>query len=584
MSDDKSSKVAELTQRRGFYWPAWEIYGGVAGLYDLGPLGLELKNKILELWRKVLIRPLQRFVLEIETPILTPYKVLEASGHVENFTDPIVECTKCGRKFRADHLIEEATGIKVEGLSPEDLTKIIKENNIRCPVCGGELGEVKQFLLLFQTQIGPYEGNKGFLRPETAQGAFVNFKRVYQFNRERLPLGIAQIGRVGRNEISPRQGLLRLREFTIAEIEFFIDPLNPGKPPLDLNNKIRLLPWELQKEGIREPVEVTVGEALERGWIINEWMAYWMLKAKELLNRLGIKDEDQYFEEKGPEERAHYSSQTYDQLVKTERYGWMEVSGHAYRGDYDLSRHITYSGKDLYAIRRLKEPKVIRRKVIRVNKRELGIRFKSKAKEILEKLKNLDPEEVERELSEKGFIVLDDVKLERGLIWIEEVEEKVTVERFVPHVVEPSFGVERLLYVTLEHAYKEKDGRIVLSLPREVAPIQAVVLPLLEEEKLKSKALEVFETLSKDFRVEYDEKGSIGRRYARWDEVGVPLAITIDFQTLEDDTVTLRDRDSWKQVRVKVSQLREKVEEFLKGKPLEELGVPVKKEENSDSE
>ncbi len=574
---DKASKVADLAQRRGFYWPAWEIYGGVAGFYDLGPLGKELKNKIIELWKKVLMRPLQRIIVEMETPIITPYKVLEASGHVENFTDPVVECKKCGRKFRADHLIEEKLGIKVEGLSPEDLTKIIRENDIRCPVCGGELGEVRPFLLLFQTQIGPYEGDKGFIRPETAQGAFVNFKKVYQYMREKLPFGIAQIGRVGRNEISPRQGLLRLREFTIAEIEFFFDPENPGKPPLDYDAKIRLLPWELAKEGRKEPVEVTIREALEKGWIINEWMAYWMLKAKELLNKLGIKDEDQFFEEKSPEERAHYSSQTYDQLVRTERYGWMEVSGHAYRGDYDVSRHIKYSGKDLYAFRKYKEPKVVKVKVVKWNARELGIRFKRKAKEIMEALRKMDPEEVERQLQEKGYVEVAGEKVEKGLIWVEEREEKVTGERFVPHVVEPSFGVERLLYVTLEHALREKEGRLVLSLPRYLAPVEAVVLPLLEEEPLIEKAQEVWQLLADaGFRVEYDEKGSIGRRYARYDEIGVPAAITIDFQTLEDNTVTLRDRDTWKQVRVKIEELPEKLRKFLyEGSPIEELGEPV---------
>ncbi len=571
--DDKSAKVADLAQRRGFYWPAWEIYGGVAGFYDLGPLGKELKNKIIELWKKVLVHPLQRNIVEMETPIITPYKVLEASGHVENFTDPIVECTKCGRKFRADHLIEEATGLKVEGLSPSDLTKIIRENNIKCPVCGGELGEVKEFLLLFQTQIGPYEGDKGFIRPETAQGAFVNFKRVYQYMRERLPFGIAQIGRVGRNEISPRQGLLRLREFTIAEIEFFMDPLNPGKPPLDYNAKIRLLPWELAKQGQKEPVEVTIKEALEKGWIINEWMAYWMLKAKELVEKLGIPDEYQYFEEKSPEERAHYSSQTYDQLVKTDRYGWMEVSGHAYRGDYDVSRHIKYSGKDLYAFRKYKEPRKVKVKVIRWNAKELGIRYRSKAKEIMQKLKEMDPEEVERSLLEKGYVEVDGEKIEKGMVWVEEREELVSGERFVPHVVEPSFGVERLLYVTLEHAYKEKDGRVILALPRYLAPIQAVVLPLLEEEALVNKAKEVWEMLANEgFRVEYDEKGSIGRRYARFDEIGVPAAITVDFQTLEDNTVTLRDRDTWNQIRVKIEDLPKVLREFIeKGKELEEL-------------
>jgi len=401
---DKTERLWDLAQRRGFYWRSWEIYGGVAGFYDLGPLGKELKDKIIEVWKKVLVYPLQDKVIEIETPVITPYIVLKASGHVDNFTDPIVECKSCKRKFRADHLIEEQTGEKVEGLTAEELTRIIHERRIRCPVCGGELSEVKPFLLLFQTQIGPYEGNKGFIRPETAQGAFVNFKKVYQLLREKLPLGIAQIGRVGRNEISPRQGLLRLREFTIAEIEFFIDPQSEEKPPIDMNAKIRLLPWELAKKGMKEPVEVTVKEALEKGWIIHPWMAYWMLKAQELLERLGIPFEAQFFEEKSPEERAHYSSQTYDQLVKTERYGWIEVSGHAYRGDYDLSGHMKFSGQDLRAFRGYKEPKVIKVKKVNVDMRIIGQKFKEKAKIIKEKITHMDPEEVSKELESKGFV------------------------------------------------------------------------------------------------------------------------------------------------------------------------------------
>ncbi len=569
---NKSDKVMDLAQRRGFYWRSWEIYGGVAGFYDLGPLGKELKDKIIELWKEVLIRPMQDKVVEMETPIITPYIVLKASGHVDNFTDPIVECKSCGRKFRADHLIEESIGKKVEGLPPEELTKIIRENNIRCPVCGGELSDVKPFLLLFQTQIGPYEGDKGFIRPETAQGAFVNFKRVYQLMREKLPLGIAQIGRVGRNEISPRQGLLRLREFTIAEIEFFIDPESKEMPPLDLNAKIRILPWELAKDGRKEPIEVTIKEALEKKWIIHPWMAYWMLKAQELLERLGIPKEKQFFEEKSPEERAHYSSQTYDQLVYTERFGWIEVSGHAYRGDYDLSRHIEFSGQDLRAFRRYKEPKIIKvKKVIPIMK-VIGIKFKEKAKDIQKALMELSPEIIEKELEEKGYVEVLGEKITKDMIVIKEEEKKVFGEHFIPHVVEPSFGVERLLYVTLEHALKEKDGRTILSLPRYLAPIEAVVLPLLEEEALITKAKEIWNMLvNEGFRVAYDETGSIGRRYARWDEVGVPAAVTVDFQTLEDETVTLRDRDTWEQVRVKISELPTALRRFLKGETLEKL-------------
>ncbi len=569
----KVDKVMDLAQRRGFYWRSWDIYGGVAGFYDLGPLGKELKDRIIELWREVLVRPIQDKVVELETPFITPYIVLKASGHVDNFTDPIVECKACGRKFRADHLIEEAINEKVEGLSVEELTKIIKEKNIRCPVCGGELGEVKPFLLLFQTQIGPYEGDRGFIRPETAQGAFVNFKRVYQLKRERLPLGIAQIGRVGRNEISPRQGLLRLREFTIAEIEFFIDPQSEEGPPLDMDATLRLLPWELAKKGQKEPVEVKVRDALEKGWIVNPWMAYWMLKAQELLERLGVPREKQFFEEKSPEERAHYSSQTYDQLVYTERYGWIEVSGHAYRGDYDLSRHMEFSGQDLRAFRRYKTPKIVKVKRVIPNMRILGTRLKSKAKEVQKALEEMDPDTIVREIEKKGFIEVLGEKITKDMIIIKEDEKKVYGEHFIPHVVEPSFGIERLLYVTLEYAVREKEGRTILSLPRYLAPVEVVVLPLLEkEEPLVTKAKEVWKMLvSEGFRVEYDDSGNIGRRYARWDEVGVPAAVTIDFQTLEDDTVTVRDRDSWEQVRVKISELPRTLRAYLKGRGLREL-------------
>lgn len=579
---DLYDKLVELAKRRGFFWPSYEIYGGVSGFYDLGPLGVAVKNKILEKWRKFFILDHADHVVEIESPVIGPAKVYEASGHVEHFTDPIVECMKCGRKFRADHLIEERLGINAEGVSPEEMTRIIREKGLACPVCGGPLGEVRLFNLLFKTQIGPYEGDVGYIRPELAQGMFVAFKRVFESMRGRIPLGIAQIGKVGRNEISPRQGMIRLREFTIAEMEYFIDPADPeGSCPFFKRKagvKMRLLTCEAKKSGA-EPVEVTVEEAVSKGLIMHPCLAYWMAVAQEFVESLGVPSENIMFEEKCPEERAHYSSQTFDQLVKVSRWGWVEVSGHSYRGDYDLSRHMKYSGADLTVFKRYPEPRIVKRKRVLVNKAIIGRMYRSEAPKVLEAVNRANPEEIERQLKAGGAIKVEGYEIPADAVKIVEVEEKVTGEKYVPHVVEPSFGVERLLYVALEYAYREREGRVILSLPRDIAPIHAVVLPLLEnDEKLVEKAVEVRDLLRKSgFHVILDKSGSIGRRYARADEAGIPAAVTIDYQTLEDRSVTLRDRDSWKQVRVPLESLPEVLRRFIYyGARLEDLGEPVK--------
>ncbi len=568
---DKYEKVMELAKRRGFFWPSYEIYGGVAGFYDLGPLGVRLKENIVSLWREHFIKRQQHVVVEIETPIIGPSRVYEASGHIEHFTDPIVECLKCGRKFRADHLIEEKLGIKAEGLTPEEMTKIIREHDLRCPVCGGPLSEVRRFNLLFKTTIGPYTQNVGYLRPETAQGMFVAFKRVYEVSRQRLPLGIAQVGRVARNEISPRQGIMRLREFTIAELEFFFDPEDPWQGGVldELlgrlgDTKLRILTADAKMRGKDKPEEYGVREAIEEGVITTPWLGYWMAIARDFVLDLGVSYSDMYFDEKLPEERAHYAAQTFDQLVRVSRLGWLEVSGHAYRTDYDLSRHMKYSGQDLRVFKPLKEPKIVEKKIVLVDPRWLGQTFRKKAKDIMNALRELDAESVEKRLAEKGYIEVLGARIPADKVKIVTKKEKITGKKFIPHVAEPSFGVERLLFVTLDHAYTERDGRVVLKLPRRIAPVKAAVFPLVRDERLVKIAREAWwRLLDAGFYAVYDDDGSIGRRYARVDEIGVPVAITVDYQTLEDGTVTLRDRDTWKQVRINLSDLVDAVRRFI---------------------
>ena len=577
--EDIYDKVVELARRRGFFWPSYEIYGGVAGFYDIGPYGFALKKKIIEAWRRFFIFQHQDYVVEIETPVIAPSIVFEASGHVESFTDPIVRCKKCGRIYRADHLVEEVLKINAEGMSPQELTAKIRENNVRCPVCGGELSDVTTFNLLFKTQVGPYEGSVGYLRPELAQGMFTSFKRTFESLRGRLPLGIAQVGRVARNEISPRQGMIRLRDFTIMEVEFFFDPKSQECPNLEkvMDRRLRLRKYEDRVAG-KGPMEVTVSEAISRGLVIHPCMAYWMVLGLEFLSYLGIPRDEPFFEEKGPHERAHYATQVFDLMVRTSRWGWVEVAGFAYRGDYDLSRHMKFSGQDLQVFEPYKEPIVVKSKKIIVDKSFLGRTFKERAPELMAALSSMDPEDVERQINSKGSVTVAGVEVPAVAVKVVETEEKISGRKFIPHVVEPSFGTDRILYVVLERSYREKEGRVVLSLPRHLAPVDAAVFPLVEgDERLSREALRLRDLLvSEGFTVIYDDVGSIGKRYARVDELGVPAAFTVDYRTLEDGTVTMRDRDTWEQVRLKLEEAPGALRKFIYNQAdIKSLGVSV---------
>ena len=502
-----SEKVVELARRRGFFWPSFELYGGVSGFYDFGPLGSILKHKIIRKWREYFV--VREGFFEIDSPTLTPEEVLKASGHVEHFLDTMTECQKCGEAFRAVDLAYERTGKDIEGMPKLEMERFIKKHGVRCPDCGGELGPLFDFNAMFRTFIGPGSKRVGYLRPETAQGIFIGFKRLQRHARGRLPFGVVQIGKGYRNEISPRQGIIRLREFTMAEAEVFFDPEDPTHPRFSAlaDETLRLWLAKDEVEGKTELTEATAREAAERKLVCNELMAYYLALTKRFLLELGIPDRAIRFREHTPGQRAHYSTETWDAEVLTERFGWVEVAGLAYRTDYDLSRHAQFSKQDL-------------------------------------------------------------------TLFVAEKKRRVLC-----HVVEPSYGIDRPLYCMLEHAYVEEGKRKYLRLGKQFAPIETCVFPLLNRGGLPEKAGEIYEELkNRGFMVEYDDAGSIGRRYARADEVGTPYCVTVDHRTLEDDTVTVRDRDTTKQVRLPLKKLPRTLRSLLSDElEFEAAGEPLAK-------
>jgi glycyl-tRNA synthetase len=488
--------INAIAKRRGYHWPSYEIYGGLT----------KLKRNIETLWRQHYTR--HQHVLEIDAPIINPEIVFEKSGHIANFREHSTECTQCHHSFRADHLIEDKTDLEnVEAMGGEAIKQLLKDHKIKCPRCGGQLKEPTQILTMFKTEIGATGGLTGYARPEAAQSMFINFKRGHQHAREKLPFALAQIGKVMRNEISPRRGLARVREFTIMELELFFDPQNPHCPHLPEveNETVTLLTEETQEKGEKTPIQTTIKDALENNLILTPWQAYYIGLSKRFITRLGVPPERQRFRAHLPDERSHYSAQTYDHEVKLETFGWLEVAGHAYRTDYDLKAHQNGAGVDMTVLR------------------------------------------------EDGT-------------------------RYTPHVVEPSFGLGRQLLVTLEAAYEYKEKRNVLHLPRDLAPYQLSVLPLVTKDGLPEKATEIFKTLrDAGFTAQYDESGSIGRRYARSDEIGTPLAVTIDYDnTLANEVVTIRDRDSWTQVKTHLDHLEDRLKRYYSYQlEFRDLGEPL---------
>ena len=563
--DNLKEKIIELAKRRGFLWPSYEIYGGLAGMWDYGPLGAMLKLRVENAWREIFV--LDEGFLPIDTPTIGIEDVFLASGHLSNFVDLIVECTDCHEELRADHVVKEyleKQGIAVD-ICESDVTgacipsgektqRLIESYSIPCPDCGGSLGKVHDFNLMFVTHIGPGTQRKGYLRPETAQGIFTDFPRLLRFYRDRLPFGVVQIGRSYRNEISPRQGVVRLREFTQAEAEVFVDPHHKDSHPRfhEVDQvEINMLARDLADRK-------TIRTALDQGIIANQYLAYHIARSKMFFQRIGIREGGLRFRQHMPDEMAHYAVDCWDAEGLTE-YGWIELAGIADRTDYDLKRHERQSGMQMAVFTPYEQPKEKQRAFISPNMSYLGPKYKGKAKQVAQYLSKLsDPTEP---ITFEGEII--DPEGYR----IEVRSETILGDFVTPHIIEPSFGIDRTVYTVLEHAYDEDtiggEKRIVLRLSPSIAPVEVAVFPLVKE--LNEKALEVFLLLRREsFLVEYDDSGTIGRRYRRQDEIGTPFAVTIDYETIENGTVTVRDRDTTKQVRKHIADLPRTLRDMLK--------------------
>ncbi|XP_052247605.1 glycine--tRNA ligase-like isoform X7 [Dreissena polymorpha] len=587
-------KLEDLLKQKFFYDQSFAIYGGVNGFYDFGPMGCAVKANLLQAWRNFFV--LEENLLEVDTAMLTPEAVLKASGHVDRFQDYMVKDLKNGECFRADHLIENTlekmlTDKKVPDETKEDIRKILptidnmnkhemgetlKKFNIKSPVTGNDISDPIDFNLMFATAIGPTGTLKGYLRPETAQGIFVNFKRLLEFNGGKLPFGGAQIGSAFRNEISPRSGLIRVREFTMAEIEYFVDPHEKDTfPKFDLvrDLKVALFSGTLQMDG-KGPQEKTLGQAVADGTIANESLAYFLGRIYLFLVKVGIDTKKFRFRQHLPNEMAHYACDCWDAELKTS-YGWIECVGCADRSCYDLTQHSKATGQKLVAERKLAEPKNINVVECKVNKGVIGKVFKTEAKLISEHLSGLASEEVdvidktlqgkgEAEISIKGQLFT----LKPDMLSVSRFEKTIHVEEFTPSVIEPSFGIGRVMYSLFEHNFKTREGdeqRTYLALPPIIAPYKCSVLPLSNNAEL----LPFISQISRDllnFDISHkvdSSSGSIGRRYARTDAISIPYGITVDFDTLkEPHSATLRERDTMKQIRAPISELAEIVRDL----------------------
>jgi glycyl-tRNA synthetase len=619
--------LESILRRRVFYTPSFEIYGGVGGLYDYGPPGCALQANIIDQWRKHFV--LEEDMLEVDCTVLTPHEVLKTSGHVDKFADWMCKDPKNGEILRADHFVEailearlngdkEARGqqvtedkddakkkkkkAKVEAVKLDDavvkeyeevlakidnydgpeLGELIKKYELKNPVTGVIPSDPVAFNLMFQTSIGPSSNLAGYLRPETAQGQFLNFAKLLDFNQGSMPFASASIGKSYRNEISPRAGLLRVREFLMAEIEHYVDPEGGKKHPRfnEVENiELILLDKETQLSGRTETRKVTVGEAVKSGLVDNETLGYFLARIHLFLQKIGVDLSKMRFRQHMANEMAHYACDCWDAELLTST-GWVECVGCADRSAYDLSVHAKKTGAPLIVRQQLDEPRIFEEWQIDIERKKFGPLFKKDAKTIenaLEATSQEEREKLAKELTEGGKISLQvagvgdgNVSVPKDALKIEFRKRVENTREYTPNVIEPSFGIGRILYSLIEHNFwvRNSDGdeaRGVLSFPPSVAPTKVLLVPLSSSPQFKP----LLKTLSQRLRSQGisnridDSSASIGKRYSRNDELGTPFGVTIDFQTVQDGSITLRDRDSTTQVRATEDKIVEAIKALV---------------------
>ena len=560
MMDDSHARLDRLTsmlRRRGIILPAFEIHGGVAGLFDFGPIGgrlrRRLKNSWLEHWAS------HGDIVEIDSPTMTPESVLIASGHVGEFNDHMSECISCERAFRSDHLVD-GKHPNPDILTANELDKIISESKIPCPSCSAtEWNPARPMNLMFSTRIGAMKGGRvAYMRPETAQGMFMLFPALYRHFRNRLPFGAVQSGKGYRNEISPRQGMIRLREFNMAELEYFIDPDVVPQHDFSKWNSIEfnLIP----DPEFGRPIKMGPDQASAENIIRHPTVAWFMARTWDFLVGVGIDPSKIRFRQHEGTEMAHYATDCWDAEIHGS-YGWVECVGIAHRGCYDLAAHEAATGdKNLRAWRPYDEPMTVDKTIVAGKGSVIGPAFRDKAGLVNSALEGLEGGSAEFPFE----LVLADgtkVTIDENMVEEKRIQSTEHGEWFLPHVVEPAFGIDRILWHVLDHAFdeSEKGGEpyTVLRLNPSIAAIDVAILPLMEKDGLDEIAVEIHRTIcaTKNLASYYDGSGSIGRRYARADEVGVPWAVTIDHESLQNSSVTVRRRDDGKQMRIRPDDL-----------------------------
>ncbi|MCJ1371518.1 Glycine--tRNA ligase 1, mitochondrial [Loxospora ochrophaea] len=612
-----------LLRRRLFYTPAFEVYGGVKGLFDYGPPGCSLQANIVDLWRKHFV--LEEDMLEMDCTALTPYDVFKTSGHLDKFADWMCKDPKNGDIFRADHIVEEvlesrlkgdkeARGQKVDvdeekeakkkkrvkdtkavklddsvvqeyeeilaqidNYDGEQLGLLITKYEIKSPTSGGDLLPPAAFNLMFQTAIGPSSNLVGYLRPETAQGQFLAFQKLLEFNQQAMPFASASIGKSFRNEISPRSGLIRVREFLMAEIEHYVDP-DGGKTHPRFHEvehiELDLLNRETQLQGRTDIERMPIGKAVSSGLVDNETLGYFLARINLFLEKIGVDRKKLRFRQHMKNEMAHYAADCWDAELLTS-FGWIECVGCADRSAYDLTVHAKKTGAPLCVRETRSEPLRVEEWQIDLDKKKFGPKFKKDGKAVEAAVDALSQdlrEKLSLDLEKIGKIEVDVPSVGSGKVEITndliKIEKRTRVEHtreYTPNVIEPSFGIGRILYSLVEHVYWSREGDEargvttwdayqfdkVLSFPPPVAPTKVLLVPLsnhIDFKPLVKHLSQKLRQLGISNRVD-DSSASIGKRYSRNDELGTPLGITVDFQSLKDNTFTLRDRDTTKQVR-----------------------------------